>query len=131
MKLPWTSPTTAEAGERAEAYVGRYLERQGLALVATNYRCRRGELDLVARDGELLVFVEVRLRNHQRFASGAESVDLRKQRRLIATAQHFLQARFGNSPPACRFDVAAVTINRGSGGGYHVEWLKDAFRPGF
>jgi putative endonuclease len=117
------------SGKRAENYVARYLQQEGLTIIASNYRSRRGEIDLIARAGESLVFVEVRLRNHRRFASGMESVDHRKQQRLIATANAYLQENYGNNPPACRFDVVSLATNRDNGSQYDLEWLRDAFRP--
>jgi len=81
-------------------------------------RTRFGEIDLVARDGETLVFVEVRLRSSDRFGGGAESIGAHKRRRIVAAARHYL-ARVRPEPP-CRFDV--VTLDGGA-----PEWLRAAF----
>ena len=105
-----------EGEQRAE----RFLRAQGLALVARNYRCRHGEIDLVMRQGGTLVFVEVRRRSGTGFGGAAASVDLRKQKRLIAAARHYL-AGLGGEPPPCRFDVVAI---EGAGA---PQWLPDAF----
>lgn len=112
-------PTPAQAAggdaeERAEAFLGR----QGLAIVARNYRTRLGEIDLIARDGATLVFVEVRLRSDARFGGAAASITPRKQRRIVAAARQFLM-RFERVPP-CRFDVVAIDRNE-------CEWLRGAF----
>ena len=107
-------------GLDGERQAERLLRTQGLELVARNYRCRHGEIDLVMRQGPTLVFVEVRRRSHGSFGGAAASVDLRKQKRLIAAARHYL-ARRGGEPPPCRFDVVAI---EGAG---EPQWLPDAF----
>ena len=105
-------------GTGAEREAERFLERHGLAIVARNYRTRFGEIDLVARDGATLVFVEVRLRSSDRFGGGAESIGEHKRRRIVSAALHYLA---GVRPePRCRFDV--VTLDRGE-----PEWLCGAF----
>lgn len=117
------------SGAVAERFAADFLKRQGLKIAATNYRCRSGEIDIVARHGDSLVFVEVRLRNHRGFASGAESVDARKQRKLTSAASHFLQKNFGNCQPPCRFDVVSLATKGDNGGPFEAEWIQDAFRP--
>jgi len=106
-------------GGAAEEAAARFLSRKGLQVLARNYRTRLGEIDLVAREGETLVFVEVRLRSSARFGGAAESVDPRKRMRIASAARHFL-ARLGREP-ACRFDV--VTLDGDDVG----EWLRGAF----
>ena len=110
-------------GRDAEALAQRHLQRRGLTAVTSNYRCRRGEIDLVMRDGDALVFVEVRFRSDPRFGAGAESVDLRKQARLIAAASHYLQRHPADGP--VRFDVVAVAPGRLRP---RIDWIRDAFR---
>ncbi len=83
------------------------LRRGGYRIVARNHRCRRGEIDVVAEKGEVLVFVEVRTRASALFGGPEETVDGRKQRRVIAAARDFLAQRRG-PPRALRFDVIAV-----------------------
>lgn len=107
-------------GAQAETLACAHLESSGLKLVARNYRCPQGEIDLVMHDGEVLVFVEVRYRNSNAFGSPAETVDRRKQERLRAAASHYLVKHAIDR--ACRFDVVAV-----SGSEAHIEWLRDAF----
>src|SRR4051812_3764951 len=77
---------TPRSGERAEAIAAQYLVAQGLVIVARNYRTRRGEIDLIARDGDTLVFVEVRMRSRADFGGAAASVTLAKRERWIAAA---------------------------------------------
>jgi putative endonuclease len=109
------------AGRAAEELAARFLERQGLAIVARNYRCRAGEIDLVARDGDTLAFVEVRLRGSEAFGGARASVDAAKQRRILEAARHYL-ARRPEQP--CRCDV--VVLDRLDPA--RVEWIRDAFR---
>lgn len=90
-------------GLAAEAAAVRFLMQHGLALVAQNYSCRFGEIDLIMRDHHTLVFIEVRLRSHQAYASAAASIDARKQQKLIRTAQYYLQSHDLDLP--CRFDA--------------------------
>ena len=106
------------AGSAAEEAAARFLARQGLEIVARNFRTRLGEIDLVARDGATLVFVEVRMRSSDRFGGGAESITPRKRARLVAAARQYL-ARLRREPP-CRFDV--VTLDGGD-----PAWLRAAF----
>ena len=107
-------------GEPAENLAAAFLERQGLTILERNYRCRFGEIDLVARSGAQLVFVEVRARKSAAFGGAAASITATKRRRLVATARHFLAAR--RVDRACRFDVVLV-----QGAEQRVEWLTDAF----
>lgn len=96
----------ATVGARAEALAAEYLERQGLTLLERNFRTRRGEIDLVMREGGVLVFVEVRLRTNAAYGGAAASITSRKQARLVAAAQVYL-ARLGREPP-CRFDAVLL-----------------------
>ena len=80
-----------------------YLMRKGLTIVARNFRTRFGEIDLIARDGRLLVFVEVRMRSSRALGGAAESITPRKRARLVAAANGYL-AMLGREPP-CRFDA--------------------------
>lgn len=113
-------------GEQAEDHALAYLQAQGLALVERNYRCRGGEIDLIMRDGDKLVFVEVRYRaDNQRFGGALASVGTRKQARLIIAASHYLMAKRIDRPT--RFDVAAVSSGQGK---LAIQWIKDAFQAG-
>lgn len=107
-------------GAEAEALAGEHLERAGLRTLARNYRCPQGEIDLIMDDRDTLVFVEVRYRHSAGFGSATESVDRRKQQRLIAAARHYLAANRIDRP--CRFDVVAVT-----GTPPRFDWLRNAF----
>ena len=109
------------AGGNAEDRAADYLSQRGLAVIARNYRTRMGEIDLVVRDEEVLVFVEVRMRADGHFGGALESITPGKQRRIAAAAAMFL-AQFPH-PPRCRFDVVALD-------GGDIRWLKDAFEVG-
>jgi putative endonuclease len=113
-----TATAAQRSGDAAEERAARFLERKGLRLVARNYRTRQGEIDLIVQEGSVLVFVEVRMRSANRFGDGAESVDWRKQRRLVAAARHYLM-RLGREP-ACRFDVVSLE-------GDEPTWIRGAF----
>lgn len=116
-------------GARAEQFAARWLEDRGLAIVARNVRTRWGECDLVARDGPVLVFVEVKWRASTAFGAPAEAVDLRKRRRLTRLAAWYC-ARTGLEDQPVRFDVVAIRAPSGAEGRWRVEWLRDAFGEG-
>ncbi|WP_297529514.1 YraN family protein [Thiohalobacter sp.] len=101
-----------------------HLKRQGLRLLARNYPCRGGELDLVMLDGDMLVFVEVRYRRHDGHGSGADSIDHRKRHRIIRCARHWLQANPQHRDRPARFDVVSLGSNRGT---VSVDWIRQAF----
>jgi putative endonuclease len=116
-----TRPVTGRSGEAAAEV--RYV-RRGFRVVARNWRCGIGELDLVVRRGDLLVICEVKTRRGARFGAGFDAVDARKRRKLRALAEVFLQQHaFG--PIAVRFDVASVRIR--ADGSARVDMFEDAF----
>ena len=116
---PGFSRTPAQiAGGDAEDRAAAFLAERGLAIVARNFRTRLGEIDLVARDGATLVFVEVRYRAGKGFGGAVESITAGKRSRLVAAANQYL-ARLGAEPP-CRFDV--VTVD-----GDSTQWIRAAF----
>jgi putative endonuclease len=109
------------AGDAAEQAAERHLAAHGCVVLARNARYRVGELDLVVRDRESIVFVEVRMRSASNYGGAAASVDTFKQKRLVRAAQIWLTTEFGERWPACRFDVVAVDRDG------TIEWLRDAF----
>jgi len=114
-----------DTGAWAESFAQRYLTDRGLVVLRTNYRGRRGEIDLVMDHDGTLVFVEVRYRRTASHGSSAESVNIQKRTRLINTAQHFLSThhrKLGDRP--CRFDVIAIDGPKLSPG---VQWIQHAF----
>ena len=108
-------------GAREEALALRHLQAQGLQLVERNWRCKGGELDLIMREAQTLVIVEVRKRANPNFASAAESVDARKQSRIVHAAQMFLSERRDLADSEVRFDVVALD------GADRIDWIRAAF----
>ena len=107
-----------DKGREAEARAAQHLARHGLTVLARNYRCRGGEIDLVCRDGATLVFVEVRLRTRRGYGGAAASITAAKRRRIELAAGHYLS---GKPWPACRFDVVLL-------GADAIDWIRDAFQ---
>jgi len=93
-------------GSRAEALAADHLVRHGLTIVTRNFRTRFGEIDLIARDGPMLVFVEVRMRSSRDYGGGLESITAAKRARMISAANGYL-AMLGREPP-CRFDAVVM-----------------------
>ena len=100
----------AESGRAAEDAAAALLAAKGLKVVARTFRAKVGELDLVARDGGEIVFVEVRSRGSAGFGGAAASIQAPKRRRLVRAAQLWIQARGWTGP--CRFDVVAIDEGR-------------------
>jgi putative endonuclease len=111
-----------KAGEEAAL---EYLRQQGYRILERNYRCRFGEIDLIARDGGTLAFIEVKTRRSKRFGPAVASVTVEKQRHLIKAAQIYL-TQTGQSHVLCRFDVVAIDIDPLKP---RIELIKDAFQP--
>jgi putative endonuclease len=111
-------------GRWAERVAREFLKSRGLEPLCENYRFKGGEIDLIMRDDETIVFVEVRYRNRSRFGDGAESITPLKQRRVIATAMHYLQHAHTLAQPTCRFDVIAISKDTHR---HDIEWIPDAF----
>ena len=107
-------------GARAEDLCAALLRRAGLRILVRNWRCRHGEIDLIAQEGGTLVFAEVRMRRSSAFGGAAESVTAAKRQRLIAAARLYLA---GRREVACRFDVLLLDGTDGA----RIEWLRDAF----
>jgi len=108
-------------GKDAEKIAASYLQKQSLTLLAQNYRCRFGEIDLIMQENDTLVFIEVRLRTQEAFGGAAASITSSKQAKLLRTARHYL-AEINDQPP-CRFDVILFSgLN-----GQNIEWIRNAF----
>ncbi len=110
-------------GARAEALAAAFLEKQGLRVIERNWRCRFGELDLVLREGDMIVMAEVRLRTHSAFGGAAASIDHRKQAKLAATARAYLAGLANSADRPCRFDVILMADDEGR----DIEWIRNAF----
>ena len=110
-----------QTGDAWELKARRWLEGKGLRFVAANVRGRGGEIELIMKDGQTIVFVEVRYRQSSRFGGAAASVTLAKQQKLLQTAHLWLARHNGSFDTVdCRFDVVAFTGNA-------IDWLKNAF----
>jgi len=119
------SSPTQQRGSWAESTALDYLRQQGLKLITRNFNCRFGEIDLIMSERDTLVFTEVRYRAVAARVSAAESVDTRKQQRIIRSAQYYLQRHPELALRHCRFDVLGVTGTRGD---QQLDWIKDAFQ---
>ncbi len=119
------SSASQQRGARVESQALDYLLGQGLQLIDKNFHCRYGEIDLIMREHETLVFTEVRYRAATAHASAVESVDARKQRRIIRSAEYYLQRHPEQAWRNCRFDVLGVDDSRDQ---QRLEWVKDAFQ---
>lgn len=97
-----------------------FLQAKGLTLLTKNYRCPYGEIDLIMQENEVLVFIEVRLRNSMDFGDALESIDSTKQQKLLKSATHYLQKHHLLDEIDCRFDVIGFSNNT-------IDWIKDAF----
>jgi len=122
------SPTQA-IGARAERLALDHLLENGLRCLQQNFHCRFGEIDLIMLDGDCLVFAEVRYRSRNRFSNAAMSVGMAKQKKIILTASYFLRGKRQYANNIMRFDV--IAIDGAAAGQYTIQWLKDAFRPGY
>ena len=116
--------TTYRKGRTAEDIAYKYLIRQGFKLLARNYRSRRGEIDLIMRDEEIIVFIEVRSRKDNRTMNVVESIDSQKRARIIQTSQQYLQSDKNLRDSICRFDIVLV---KGQLESAEIEWIKNAF----
>lgn len=106
-------------GDVAEQLAAEFLQRNGLQLIESNFRCRFGEIDLILRDGATLVFAEVRQRTNPNFGGAVASVTSAKQGRITRAAQIYLQQQ--SKEMTCRFDVVVMD------GDHKIEWIKSAF----
>ena len=107
-------------GVGAEAMAAAFLESRGLTIVVRNYRCRLGEIDLVARDGATTVFVEVRKRASSVYGGAAASITAAKKRKLTRTARHYMSRL--STLPQCRFDAVLI-----QGEPPRIDWIRNAF----
>jgi putative endonuclease len=112
-------------GSWGEARAARYLRLRAYRVLAMNYRCRLGEIDLIARRGRYIVFVEVKLRRDGRFAEAREFVTRAKQERIMATAQLWMQENETELQP--RFDVIEIYAPEGENGPVRINHIENAF----
>jgi len=111
--------TSRLKGKKAEDVAYNFLLKNGLSIVARNYHCKFGEIDLIMQDSDNLVFIEVRYRQSSIFGDAAESIDHNKRRKLVFAANHYLQTH--PCSLATRFDVVAMSAD------HEIEWITNAF----
>lgn len=109
-------------GEKGEGLAAKFLKRKGYKIVRQNYKTPLGEIDIIARDGETLVFVEVKTRESMEYGFPFESVNRVKKRKIANVAMLFLK-RFKDVPP-CRFDIVSISYEDGKP---RFELIKEAF----
>mgnify|MGYP001828689734 FL=1 len=119
------SGSTRSRGAHGECLALDYLLTQGLQLVERNTHSPYGEIDIIMRDGEEWVFVEVRYRHTRDYGGGLESVTRSKRRKLINTAEHYMQGHHKTHFDACRFDIIELGGNMNAP---DINWIKDAFQ---
>jgi TIGR00252 family protein len=122
--VPDKSWTTHLQGKWAESLASAYLQKKGLAPIISNYHGCGGEIDLIMREQDTIVFIEVRYRSSQMFMDAIETIDANKCARIINASQHYLQSRRGDDEKNCRFDVVTIT---GTTDRYEIRWIKNAF----
>jgi putative endonuclease len=124
--LPWSNVDTSHSrGKLTEDFAEKYLIQQGLIPIGKNIHCRQGEIDIVMRDGDTYVFVEVKYRKNNSFGSAVEMVSVAKQNKIRhCVAFFFHQANLNEYNTPCRFDVIALDGNINHP---QVTWLKNAF----
>ncbi len=115
---------TRATGTHGEGLALRHLVNEGLRLIERNFNSRYGEIDIIMRDADEWVFVEVRLRQSPQFGGGLESVTRSKQKKLINTAEYYMQKHHNFHFESCRFDIIEISgkLNKP-----HINWIKDAF----
>lgn len=113
-------------GQVAEELAKDYLTSQNMRWVESNYRCRLGEIDLIMRDGDYLVFVEVRQRTSSAFGGASTSITKSKQQKILRTASLYLQTKKLHDKQACRCDVVSI-----DGTPPQITWIKNAFGADF
>ena len=109
-----------KTGSRYEEQAAAFLEKQGLLVIEKNFRCKSGEIDLIARDNEYLVFIEVKYRKGNWSGRALEAVNFAKQKTICKVARYFLAVEYHNVDIPCRFDVVGIDDKK-------VYWVKNAF----
>lgn len=111
-------------GKIGEQAVAKFLKRYGYKILAQNYRCKLGEIDIIAKDGQVLVFIEVKTRSGTSYGSPAAAVNIRKQRQISKAAQCYLAEHSLFDSPA-RFDVVSVLCDHNNN--HHFDHINNAF----
>lgn len=109
-----------ETGSRYEDTAAAFLKGKGLRLLEKNFRCRKGEIDLILMEGSCLVFAEVKYRSGPGCGLPLEAIDSRKQQRIRDTAAYYMYIRHVSPDTPCRFDAVGIM-------GKEIQWIPDAF----
>lgn len=128
LRTGWQRLSLRGVGRKGERLAERHLRQQGFKILFRNLRNPCGEMDLVAQRGELLLFCEVKARRGEKLGSPGEAIHADKQARLVRLAEGFLQHHPHMSGMVCRYDAILI---RHDADGWQLEWLEDAFRPGW
>ena len=129
-----SKPHSKTLGQAYEKVALAYLQQQGMHLMHQNFTSRFGEIDLIMKQKQVLVFIEVKFRSYNDFGSGLESITFRKQKKLITTAHHFLNRYRQHQELPCRFDVLAIKpknpLSESELSDFHFDWIENAFDLG-
>ncbi len=118
-----------KTGQKAETFALKFLQANGLKLVKQNFSCKNGEIDIIMRDTEFLVFIEVRYRKTIQYGHPLETIDYRKQQKIIHAVHYYLlkYPQFAHYP--CRIDAVAITSGQiENGKKNHIEWIQNAIQ---
>lgn len=115
--------TSRARGQQAERSAEHFLTKQGLQLITRNFQVRSGEIDLIMKDGDTLVFIEVKHRINKQHGLPIECITPSKQHRIYKAAQYYLLTNHPNESPPCRFDAVGLTGTTPA-----ITWIKDAFQ---
>lgn len=121
--------STRQVGKNTEIAAKQFLISKGLIFIEQNYLCNRGEIDLIMRDNDVTVFIEVKYRSNSHYGSGFEVVTQKKQQRIINTAANYLYKHSLTELVTSRFDIVSLSPQKGNDGPYKIDWLKNAFSP--
>ena len=111
-------------GDSKELLACRYLSEQGAHILERNFRCRQGEVDIIAKDGKYLCFIEVKYRSDDRFGEPQEAVNLKKQKHICKVSEFYLYSKYKSSDVPVRYDVVAISQIDNI---LTFKWIKDAF----
>ena len=120
--------THVYVGNLAEADACTFLQGQGLRLLERNFKIKTGEIDLVMQDGDYVVFVEVKMRTHEKYGSAIEVISSVKQSRIIRAATFYLLKQHQYFKARCRFDVVGISPHKKIRRAQKITWIRDAFR---
>lgn len=118
--------TTRQTGQKGEAIAEQFLKKQGYRIVERNFRCKFGEIDLIAYKNKTLSFIEVKTRSSDAFGQPIESVNKDKQRRLVRLANYYLYKKKASDALPCRFDVVSIMLK---GNQHEIELIQNAIVP--